>query len=468
MKKFLIFAVTLIFVVSILFMGVSCKEEAVEEAVQEETTEEETTEEETTEEETASAEKVTLLWHSYGEEEAAGWDDFAKETIEIYMERNPNIEIIFEPVPAANLWEVFGAELAAQEGADIQSGWDAMWSMQWVFRDAVAPIGDYLPAEVWDKVLVSDTYFFKGKYWAMPMWLVGHFNYVNTSILEESGVESLPSTWDELLAACEKIRAAGYDPINTGNLEGWGAVNWTTNFLDINYSSINEMMALFAEPQDFHDEKHSGSLYLWRELVDKGYFNADAASLPYYEGWEQFQNGKAAFTVSLAGMSTTFVDKLGLENLDVLPYWPNDGEGKFAKQHNNGAQPVFISAWSPHKQEAADFIAFLASTERTQAMNEIAGVLPANSEFDASGLNTVAEKIFNLLLEGRMQYSGVTPSYTLNEGVSKIIGNIYVKDIPVEKIIDDYAKLVEQNTAQTPELMEGYIEWYESYLAAGK
>jgi raffinose/stachyose/melibiose transport system substrate-binding protein len=34
----------------------------------------------------------------------------------------------------------------------------------------------------------------------------------NTRILEEAGIGSVPATWDELLAACEAVKAAGYTP----------------------------------------------------------------------------------------------------------------------------------------------------------------------------------------------------------------------------------------------------------------
>ena len=390
----------------------------------------------------------------------------------MYEKDHPNIEIIYEPVPADTLWTVFASELAAGKGADIQSGWDAIWSMQWVFQDGVAPLSDYLPPERFDQVMVKDTYFFEDKYWMMPLWFVGHTNWVNMTILKDSGVDAIPSNWDELLAACEKIKAKGYNPINTGNLEGWGATNWTTNMMDGNANKISDVMSLFATPEDFRDPKWSDSIRLWRELVDKGYFNEDASTLGYYQGWDLAAQGKAAFWVELSAKCTFLEEsfkEIGHE-LDIMPYFPIKGTGEFAKQANTGAQPVFITSFSEHPQEAADFISFLASTERSLAMyKDSGGRIPANSEFDlaSAGLSDLQMKLFDLLGDGKMMFSGVTPTYSLNEGI-QAIGQVYVKSVPIDKVIEDFALTVEQNAAQTPELMEGYVKWYESFKAAGK
>jgi ABC-type glycerol-3-phosphate transport system substrate-binding protein len=412
------------------------------------------------------AEKITITWYSYGEEEAPGWDNYARETIEMYEKDNPNIDVVYEPQQAAYLWEVFGAAVEAGEGPDIQSGWDGIWSQQWVFRDAVAPISDYLPKKVFDKVILKNNYYHQGKYWCMPVWLVSHVNWVNKNNLKKAGLnpDKLPTTWDELLDVCEKIKRAGYTPITTGNLEGWQAVNWTTNFLDRNYDSLADVMELFANPNaDFHDPVHSDSLYLWRELVDKGYFNEDAASLGYYEGWERFQNGEGVFCNALAGWANNFIKAFGEENVGILPYFPNNGKGEYATKFCGGAQPVFISSFSPHKQEAADFIQYLVSTERSARMFELAGVLPANYEFDTSVLNLVQQKLFDAISTGKPIYSGFVPSYPLNEGMKGALSEIFIPDVPVERVIDNIQRTIEQSPVQTPDMHTGYVQWYKSY-----
>ena len=65
----------------------------------------------------------------------------------------------------------------------------------------------------WKDLLISDTLFRTGDH----IWgICGEFSPMstiwNTRILEKAGVSGIPATWDELLAACEKIKASGKLP----------------------------------------------------------------------------------------------------------------------------------------------------------------------------------------------------------------------------------------------------------------
>ena len=52
-----------------------------------------------------------------------------------------------------------------------------------------------------------------GSFDALSLFTVQVLWMYNQEIFAEAGVESIPTTWDELIAACEKIQAAGYQPI---------------------------------------------------------------------------------------------------------------------------------------------------------------------------------------------------------------------------------------------------------------
>jgi ABC-type glycerol-3-phosphate transport system substrate-binding protein len=69
----------------------------------------------------------------------------------------------------------------------------------------------------WKGLLIADTLYTTGR----SVWgLCGEFSPMptiwNTRILEAAGVGDIPMTWDELLAACEKIKAAGKIPTSWG------------------------------------------------------------------------------------------------------------------------------------------------------------------------------------------------------------------------------------------------------------
>lgn len=476
MKKFLLILLVVILGVPMTFIGAGCKATAATEttASAETTAATETTAsaETTAAATTAAAERVTLIWNSYGEEEGAGWDAFAKETIKLYMEKHPNVEIIYQPQQAAYLWQVFATALKSGEGMDIQSGWDGVWTMQWVFEDGALPIGDYLDAKVWDKVLYKDNYLWEGKYWCMPLFLNSAVYWVNKKIWREAGLdpENLPKTPEDYMSALEAVKKTGHDPIVSGNLEGWQSVNWGNDILDMNYSTLGEAMELYVNlNKDFSDPKYSQGLSYFRQLVEKGYFNKDVTSLGYYEGWDKFKNGGGATVLALAGWANNFAKGLGEENVGIFPYWPNPGTGKYAKQFMGGAQPLFITKWCKHPKEAADFVTFLVSTERSSAMYKSSGLIPANSEFDTSMLAKLQKEIFdNLMKNGKPTITNFTPAYALTAGAMGALSDLFIPNIPVKNIIANYEKIYKQAPIQTPKNYENYVKWYEGYKAAGK
>ena len=52
--------------------------------------------------------------------------------------------------------------------------------------------------------------------------------WYNVPLLAEHGVTP-PTTWEELLAACDALIAADITPITTGNKDLWAAGNWLSH-----------------------------------------------------------------------------------------------------------------------------------------------------------------------------------------------------------------------------------------------
>ena len=64
---------------------------------------------------------------------------------------------------------------------------------------------------------------FKGQVHGLPFSVSTPIGYYNMDILKAAGVNAIPATWDEVVAACKKIKASGKDPMFWGwNITG----NW--------------------------------------------------------------------------------------------------------------------------------------------------------------------------------------------------------------------------------------------------
>ncbi len=143
---------------------------------------------------------VTMIAAQYGDETAAWWADFEKK----FEEANSDIDLVVDVVSWNDIYTVVNTRIANGEAPDLLN--------IDVFADYQAD-GLLLPASEW---VSEETYakFFEsflaesvvdGTVWAVPDLASARALYYNKDILAQAGVE-VPTTWEELTAACKAIK----------------------------------------------------------------------------------------------------------------------------------------------------------------------------------------------------------------------------------------------------------------------
>lgn len=86
-----------------------------------------------------------------------------------------------------------------------------------------APLDSYL-ADGWKDTFTSDAVFsqmtYDGQIYVVPLNIAAACAFYNTEMFEAAGAE-VPKTWDEMIAACDKLQAAGYTPITISAGTAW-------------------------------------------------------------------------------------------------------------------------------------------------------------------------------------------------------------------------------------------------------
>ena len=231
---------------------------------------------------------VTVIAAQYGNETANWWVGFEQK----FEAANEGIDLVVDVVSWNDIYTVVNTRVANGEAPD-QLNID-------VIADYQAD-GLLLPAEEW---VSAETYakFFPsflaesvvdGTVWAVPDLASARALYYNADILAAAGVE-VPTTWDELTAACEAIKA--YD----ANIYPWG-VDMTTD----------EGQACFAyyawnNGGGFVDAEGNWALdsaanveaveYIVG-LVKAGLTNQDPTTETRYDLQEMFANGQVAMMI---------------------------------------------------------------------------------------------------------------------------------------------------------------------------
>jgi ABC-type glycerol-3-phosphate transport system substrate-binding protein len=123
-----------------------------------------------------------------------------------FQAANPDVTIenILNP-DSQESYKKITADCAAGDCPDIIHGpGPEMWTAGYLLD-----LTPHLDAE-WKSVLLENTFFStEGHVWGLDGEFSPMSTVWNTRILDAAGVSAVPTTWDELLAACEKIKAAG-------------------------------------------------------------------------------------------------------------------------------------------------------------------------------------------------------------------------------------------------------------------
>jgi len=218
--------------------------------------------------------------------------------------------------------------------------------------------------------------------------------FSNQSILDAAGVEAIPTTWDEVAAACEKIMALDEAPeyCFTWPNHGWFFEQWLAQ-QDALFVNNDNGRADRATEVAFNGEAGVAVLEWLDEMYNAGYL--------YYSGaqggdsWATVDQAFQTQQVAMAAYSssdTTIYTQMGVDNgfevvASFLPY--NDDTG-WTGNLIGGATLWLTDGLDPAVEEGAlSFLLYLTNTENAADWHKTTGYVAirnsANEMLEAEG-----------------------------------------------------------------------------------
>jgi multiple sugar transport system substrate-binding protein len=239
-----------------------------------------------------------------------------------------------------------------------------------VWKDA--ELDKYMPAT---KVAVTTD----GKQYAMPMLALGWGFYNRTDLLAEAGVE-VPKTFDDLVAACGKLRAKGITPISIGTKDLWPAAVYF-DYINFRMNGLDFHLKVLSGEVPFNDPKVKAVFTEWRKLIDAKCFPEDHAAISFQDALPPLVTGKAAMYAMGSFIASNFPD-------DIRPKI-----GMFQFPTIDPAMPIYedvtidtfaIPMIAENKADARTFLKFMARADNQTSFNKAVGRLPANNTSSVS------------------------------------------------------------------------------------
>ena len=243
-----------------------------------------------------SADGVTLdvIISQYGNYTQDWWTEFEA----AFEEANADIDLNIEIVSWNDIYSVVNTRISSNEQPDILniSGF-----ADYVADDLLMPAEDYVSDAVKADIIPSfwESNEMDGTVWALPILASCRALFYNVDLLEEAGVEA-PTTWDEVLTACQAVK----DTFGS-DIVPWG--------LDISTDEGQAAFAYYAWNYGggFVDENNEWALnskenveavnYM-KELIDAGYCNANPFTDTKYPLYDAFGAGTLAMMIGPMNM----------------------------------------------------------------------------------------------------------------------------------------------------------------------
>ena len=255
---------------------------------------------------------------------------------------------------------------AGGKDIDIILG-DIIWTAQLAANGWVADLSDRFPESERQKYLPGsvEAVIYEGKVWAMPWYTDTGLLYYRKDLLEQSGFDGPPTTWEELQEQTLKVMqdsGTRYGFMFQGaNYEG-GVCNgleyiWTHGGEALDPNDPNRV--LIGSPEAV------AGLTTERSMIEGGVAPEAVATYREDESAGTFLNGDAVFLrnwpyvyalLSDPAESEVRPEQVGISELPSADGQPGNG--------TVGDQPLLINATSENQDAAWEFIKFLTAPEQ--------------------------------------------------------------------------------------------------------
>jgi len=195
---------------------------------------------------------ITMYAHDYTPNSTVENKDNLKafrQVADAYQKSHPGVIINFVDQTYTDPYQTYRVKAAAGEMFDI-------WWGQWAALNSTLPRGiavDLTPYykqknpyilgnTAWQNAMnatvVNETQAPNGAHYNINGDFVGTAFFYNKDLFKKAGISGTPSTWQQLLADCAKLKKAGITPVTGVPLHGWFVRHWLSDFYAQDFSKI--------------------------------------------------------------------------------------------------------------------------------------------------------------------------------------------------------------------------------------
>ncbi|ALN75115.1 ABC transporter substrate-binding protein [Aureimonas sp. AU20] len=252
----------------------------------------------------------------------------------------------------------------SNRGPDIFFSWAGLGlGGEYVKAGLSRPLDAYYTQYKWnDELLPSAAAFadlYPGGKHGVPFTFKGEAVYYNKKLFQDAGITAEPKTYDELLAAAEKLKAAGTPAFTFG-----GSVNWhVMRLLDVILETkcgADKHDALKAMKTSWTTEPCATQAFTEFAKWTKDYTLQPFMGIDNKQSFSLFVAGRAAMMLEGDWLVAQLAGTANLDDYGVFPF-PTDTNRLYGFAEYN-----YVSSKSANPDLAAKFLDYFISTDTQQ------------------------------------------------------------------------------------------------------
>ncbi|MGQ4420850.1 ABC transporter substrate-binding protein [Streptomyces sp. SAS_269] len=232
-----------------------------------------------------------------------------------------------------------------------------------------------------------------GKYYFVPLYTYPWALFYRRSVFQQHGYE-VPTTWDELVALCKRMKKDGLVPIAFGDKDAWPAMG---TFDQINFR---------LNGYDFHVELMGGKAS-WTDAKVKSVFDHWSELLPYHQDGAMgrtWQDAAQTLVAKKAGMyllgsfvGQQFTDKADLDDLDFFAF-PEINPAHGQDTVEAPTDGFMVSKAPKNHAGVVKLLEYLGTPEAEAVyLKADSSVVAASSKADTSSYTALQKKAYTMI-----------------------------------------------------------------------
>jgi raffinose/stachyose/melibiose transport system substrate-binding protein len=290
---------------------------------------------------------------------------------------NPGIDVVIEPRGTDEHKDALRVAAGTAEEPDIYFMWAGLGlGGEFVNLGIAAPLDEEYATRDWNERFtapsLAKTWYGENQY-GVPYTNHGMILHYRKDAFEQAGITEEPATYEELLAANDKLLAAGIQPIAFGGREGWHLMRLTDSLLETmcgaeTHDALKFLEASWAEEPCATEAFNE--LARWNEM---GYLGEDFMGIGFQDANLQVFTGDAAMMLEGDWMAQQIAE--AGENTDdygIFPFPTGTDRLYFF------AEMLYPAASSEQLDKAIEFVDHFTSDDVQQQFASAFGAISVN------------------------------------------------------------------------------------------